>query len=424
MKICIVGAGASGLTCAFYLLQKGYKDITIIETSNRIGGKINSFKIDDLIYERGAVHLLNYYHTTFELLEKFGIKPIPVTSYHIVLNESIKKLFDFVTGSLNIVVDLTKYYHLTKQYNDTFLQVANFKNITSDPNLSVSVYDFLINHGLDSLIPFLGMMSMRLTSVDMKDLSFAVFIKIFPPNMLHAFINYNIPLIGHEIAEPSVNFIPGGYASLMDKMGEYLVNEGVIFEFGKRIQSIVGNEIISYEGKFKFDKLIMTSICKGVSKFDPVYIDGLPCMDLLHSSKIYNPCVFKQHVRSDEVNYGDYILMESAINKPYSVYNFYKDTKILGTLSVVDTKDRDMIRGNIINSLTKEFGNLEIVEEDIGYFCYLQPVISVTDVKNGFYDKIESYQGTNNIYYSNIFFTMSYSGLVMQYAREMIDEYF
>jgi len=424
MKICIIGAGASGLSCAYFLIQKGYQDITIIESLDRIGGKIHSFKIDDLIYEKGAVHLLNYYQTTDELLEKFGVKAVSVTEYHIVLNESIKKLFMFVAESVNIIADLIKYHEMTKHYNDTFLKNANFKNIAKDANLRLSLHDFLIHHKLNSLIPFLSMLSMRLTSTEATDLSFAVFLKIFPPSMLYAFINYNIPIIGPEIAQPSVKFIPDGYESLMEKMGQYLVKEGVVFKFGRRIQSVIGNEIIASDERFTFDKVIMTSICKGISNFDPIYIDGLPIMDLLMSSKITNPCVFKQHIRSNQVNYGDYILMASEINKPYSIYNFYKDTKVLGTLSVVNTKDRTVLRENIINYLPKHLGKLEIVEEDQGYFCYLQPIISVEDIQNGFYDKMESFQGKNNIYYSNIFFTMSYSGIVMQYAKELVDEYF
>ena len=38
-KICIIGAGVSGLSAAFYLDRKGYKNITVLEKQSRVGGK-------------------------------------------------------------------------------------------------------------------------------------------------------------------------------------------------------------------------------------------------------------------------------------------------------------------------------------------------------------------------------------------------
>jgi len=420
MKIVIVGAGASGLCCAYYLVQKGHKHIKIIESHDHVGGKINSFEIDDNIYEYGAIHLLNYYKTTYELLEKFGIPIKPVTDYHLVINESIKKLFEFIEGSINIIMDLDKYYEITKKYNE-FLTTANFKDVPID--IRGSLHDYLTKNNLSSLIPFLEMMSMRLTSIPAKELSFAIFIKVFPPNMLREFINYNIPIIGKDIAKPPIHFIPEGYDSLMKKMADYLIKAGVKIKFGKTIKSINKNKVITHTKTYKFDRLIMTSLTRNFA-ITPEYIEGLPIADLLKGASIKNPCVFKQHVKCHDVKYGDFILIESAINQPYSVYNFYEGTKILGTLTNVDTTDREIIRANIVQYLKGKFGEIEIIEQDKGYFCFLQPIVSVKDIEEGFFDKLEAFQGKNNIYYSNIFFTTSYSGLVMQYAREMIATHF
>ena len=44
-RICIVGAGPAGLTAAMYLEKKGYKNITVYEKSDRVGGKCYSLNI-------------------------------------------------------------------------------------------------------------------------------------------------------------------------------------------------------------------------------------------------------------------------------------------------------------------------------------------------------------------------------------------
>lgn len=43
----IVGAGLSGYAAAAKLMEKGFKDLTILEAENRIGGRINSIAIDN-----------------------------------------------------------------------------------------------------------------------------------------------------------------------------------------------------------------------------------------------------------------------------------------------------------------------------------------------------------------------------------------
>lgn len=40
-KVCIVGAGVSGLRCATVLLENSY-DVTIIEARDRIGGRVRN----------------------------------------------------------------------------------------------------------------------------------------------------------------------------------------------------------------------------------------------------------------------------------------------------------------------------------------------------------------------------------------------
>lgn len=45
IKILIVGAGLAGLACASSLYEKGFKNITILEAQEDIGGRISSVPI-------------------------------------------------------------------------------------------------------------------------------------------------------------------------------------------------------------------------------------------------------------------------------------------------------------------------------------------------------------------------------------------
>lgn len=49
-KIIIIGAGASGIAAACRLIEKGFKNVTILEAKNRIGGRIHTVNFGKLLF--------------------------------------------------------------------------------------------------------------------------------------------------------------------------------------------------------------------------------------------------------------------------------------------------------------------------------------------------------------------------------------
>ena len=72
MRIAIVGAGCSGITAAYKLHELGYKNITLYEANERIGGRIQSIKIDDQVIELGAVTYLKDNPTLHNMASEIG----------------------------------------------------------------------------------------------------------------------------------------------------------------------------------------------------------------------------------------------------------------------------------------------------------------------------------------------------------------
>jgi oxygen-dependent protoporphyrinogen oxidase len=87
MKIAIVGAGISGLTTAYYLQESGV-DVTIFE-KDKVGGKANSIRIGEFLFEEGVNGFLDNSPETLELCEKIGITPIKANQ-----NSKIRYIFD------------------------------------------------------------------------------------------------------------------------------------------------------------------------------------------------------------------------------------------------------------------------------------------------------------------------------------------
>lgn len=64
----IIGAGLSGLSCAHYLQQANI-DYTIIESSDEVGGRVRSDKVDGYILDRGFQVLLTAYPEAKKILD-------------------------------------------------------------------------------------------------------------------------------------------------------------------------------------------------------------------------------------------------------------------------------------------------------------------------------------------------------------------
>ncbi|OME71345.1 hypothetical protein BSK65_09835 [Paenibacillus odorifer] len=72
-RIGIIGAGISGVTAAYQLAKKGYNHITLLEKSDRVGGKCHSIEYKGKTYEMGTLIGLPTYKHTIELMREFDL---------------------------------------------------------------------------------------------------------------------------------------------------------------------------------------------------------------------------------------------------------------------------------------------------------------------------------------------------------------
>jgi hypothetical protein len=73
-RICIVGAGASGLAAAQALQRRGYRRLTVFERQQRVGGKCHTIVHDGRSYELGAAVVSFAYRNVRSLLAEAGLR--------------------------------------------------------------------------------------------------------------------------------------------------------------------------------------------------------------------------------------------------------------------------------------------------------------------------------------------------------------
>jgi protoporphyrinogen/coproporphyrinogen III oxidase len=99
MKLIIIGGGISGLSLAYFLLEKKPSlDITIIEAERKAGGKIWTDRTGGFLCEGGVNGFLDNRPKTLELASKLTLSPLRS-------NDNSRKRYIFSDGKLNLLPD-------------------------------------------------------------------------------------------------------------------------------------------------------------------------------------------------------------------------------------------------------------------------------------------------------------------------------
>ena len=70
-RICIIGAGAGGLSAAHFLKKRGYKNVTVLESTGRVGGKCQSLAYGGRSFDIGANYVTSDYTEVLRLAKEF-----------------------------------------------------------------------------------------------------------------------------------------------------------------------------------------------------------------------------------------------------------------------------------------------------------------------------------------------------------------
>jgi predicted NAD/FAD-binding protein len=154
-RICIIGAGAAGLSAAHFLRKRGYSRVVVLESGDRVGGKCCSLALGDAIVEAGALGATGSYREVLALARETGTRVVEPPN-QFVFDERTGKFLRLNTAfrkslSAASVAALLRYFLAALRHRS--LRRPGFSGVP--PQLSRPFSEWAAQHGMAALAPVL-----------------------------------------------------------------------------------------------------------------------------------------------------------------------------------------------------------------------------------------------------------------------------
>lgn len=438
-SICIIGAGAGGLSAAKFLLENGYTNITIIEKNERVGGKCDSPVIDGITYDMGALEVTPDYPIVLGLIEKYSLEMTGIGGL-----ESI----DSVTGAIAPFSDLfknDKKLELLKDVIEYFTLL-----VTSSPaigsagfrHLNLDVYDYLCK-------PF-GQF-LRDAKLEALNEAFVVpitcygygFLDEIPTAYAMKYLDLkNMKMMVQDMVEIGTSKWPQrivtGYQSVLTALANDLKEQKVDIVLGAQIDEVVrgDNVMVSYKTKDgSRKKSFKTLICASL-----LTSEGLGFMKLsaeeqrvfghvqlrnYYTSLCNLPDIGREKIGTWAFCTADGKIVPPADGNPCMIIKTSNTTDLAvvytNTEGAVDAdKIEEQIKTSFRAMTTPQRVSKIYQTKHWNYFAH----VDGTQLKSGFYDKLEALQGQHSTYYAGALLNFEDVEKVMEYSKKLVREHF
>ncbi|XVF04642.1 hypothetical protein REPUB_Repub05bG0102300 [Reevesia pubescens] len=428
-SIGIIGAGPSGISAAYALAKLGYNNVTILEKHHTVAGMCESVEIEGKVYDLGGqVLAANSAPVIFHMAKEIGSELEEMDSHKLALIESSTGKYQ----DIEVADDYVSVIALTLELQDK-AKASNRIGVHALSDLAADLTPtYLEGHGFKS-VP--------------KSVSYGYtasgygFIQDMPYAYIHEFTRTSMA--------GKIRRFKGGYTSFWEKISKslpvkVLCNTEVLAV--RRNDHGVSIDVKNVKGDseaMEFDKVIMSGAFpfkNGKTYRSPVSnpTEKENVMDLNDLEKeLFSKVMTIDYYTTvlkikglEDIPVGFYYFGESmedpaTIGHPVAMQRFFADTDIFLFWSYGNSLDiqRETVCALAIKTVEAMGGQVEkvVLQRRFKYF----PHVSSQDMKNGFYERLESeLQGKRNTYYVGGLMAFELTERNSSYAMALIRKHF
>jgi len=408
-RICIIGAGASGLTAAETLKALGYENVTILERENFAGGKCRSIEYDGRSYELGAGIVAANNRTVLDLAEKMGVEIRPVdfgdkNLYNIETGESTDDILSPTEQLTFLWQLLLRYRRLCHKYEQ--VQTPGFAG--TDPVLFQSFANWADENGTELVGENFERFFTGFGYGYWDEIPTAYVLKYYDWETLKSYIRRGFFTF------------PDGIQMLWKKVAE--LHD---VRYNTQIKRITRGDLVrveTFNENLEFDELLLTCPLDET----PSFMDVSELEKELFSKIRYYDYQTYACIIEDFPQQTGFIpdhLRSAKKGHPMFWYKRYDDSTlytmyVIGDWQMTESQITDNIEASI-----KGLGGTLIRVHSVNRWKYF-PHVTTTDMQNGYYDQLESLQGQNNTYYMGELPNFSTVELTAAYAKHLVEKHF
>jgi predicted NAD/FAD-binding protein len=426
-RICIVGAGAAGLSVGYHLKGRGYTSVLVLEAADRVGGKCYSVDFKGRSFDLGANYVTAAYSEIRKLARRFGAKlytESPTIAASIAADNKItfRTPFAAITRdqhAATLLWAMVRYLWIRFRVRK-IIDRPGFADVSRHPQLCVSFGDWLESNKLSALRPMFefpitimgyGYLDAIPAPYALKYISLATF--------------WNLIAVGLGLPTRwPKRFVEGFQRLWIDVAAQLDVRLSTQITAIERSEQIRVH--LSNADTMEFDYLVLAC---------PLAIGALDRFLTLSAEErdlfgrvIVNPYVVTSYaiakLRPPERIVGMWPI--PRVGQPWAMTQQYADSEFVQFYTRLDdwTAESKTTVIEAVGQLVRAFGAVfpenYITYNEWSYF----PHVSVDDIRSGFYDRFEALQGRSNTFYCGSLAAFELVETVVKYSRQLVDTHF